>query len=262
MIDTHCHLLPNIDDGSSSFEASLQLLQQMVEDGITHTFLTSHYLPGLYQYDRALYDERFEELQTIVQKEDIHMTLYPGFEVFLNPTTITDIERFNLTLGNSHYVLIECDLNGLPKDFYENVYPLLRNGYRPILAHTERYVSIMHKPHNAKELMEKDIYLQINAGSLLGKYGEKVRQTAWVLLDNGWAHLLGSDSHANEPNNLFPQAIKLIKERIDEHTVQLLTQDFPQMIINDEQIPLFYVYINSSHHHHHHHKSFWERIFG
>ena len=106
MIDTHCHLLPNIDDGSSSFEASLQLLQQMVEDCITHTFLTSHYLPCLYQYDRALYDERFEELQTIVQKEDIHMTLYPGFEVFLNPTTITDIERFNLTLGNSHYVLI------------------------------------------------------------------------------------------------------------------------------------------------------------
>jgi protein-tyrosine phosphatase len=109
--------------------------------------------------------------------------------------------------------------------------------------------------------MEKDIYLQINAGSLLGKYGEKVRQTAWVLLNNGWAHLLGSDSHANEPNNLFPQATKLIKERIDEHTVQLLTQDFPQMIINDEQIPLFYVYVHSSHHHHQH-KSFWERIFG
>ncbi|NLA45000.1 MAG: hypothetical protein GX869_05080, partial [Candidatus Cloacimonetes bacterium] len=54
MIDTHCHLVPNIDDGSSSFETSLKLLRQMVEDGITHAFLTSHYLPGLYQYDRAL----------------------------------------------------------------------------------------------------------------------------------------------------------------------------------------------------------------
>jgi protein-tyrosine phosphatase len=118
----------------------------------------------------------------------------------------------------------------------------------------------MNKPHNAKLLMEKDIYLQINAGSLLGQYGEKVRQTAWVLLNKGWAHLLSSDNHAQKPINLLPQAINLIKERIDEHTVQLLTQDFPQMIIDDEQIPLFYVYVQKPHHHHQ--KTFWERIFG
>lgn len=261
MIDTHCHLLPQIDDGSTSFEISLEILRLMAEDGINQAFLTSHYLPSLYQYDRALYDEKFEELQSKVQKEGINITLHPGFEVFLNPNTLNDIERFNLTLGTSHYVLIESDLNGLPKDFYENVYPLLRNGYRPILAHAERYVSIMNKPHNAKLLMEKDIYLQINAGSILGQYGEKVRQTAWVLLNKGWAHLLSSDNHAQKPINLLTQAINLIKERIDEHTVQLLTQDFPQMIIDDEQIPLFYVYVQKPHHHHHQ-KTFWERIFG
>ncbi|HNT52238.1 MAG TPA: capsular biosynthesis protein, partial [Candidatus Syntrophosphaera sp.] len=146
MIDIHCHLLPALDDGSQSEEQSLAQLRSMVSGGITHAFLTTHYLSRVYNYDRSEYDEKLQQLKRLALSHGLDISLEQGFEIFLHPRTGEDIASHNLTLGKSRYVLIESDLNGLPPDFYTDVYPLLRKGYKPILAHAERYVSIMHKP--------------------------------------------------------------------------------------------------------------------
>lgn len=261
MIDVHCHLLPQIDDGSVSAEKSLQQLRLMAAGGIKHAFLTAHYMRGLYKYDRSEYDAKLAALQAEAKENGINIGLHPGFEVFIQPNVLDDIEKHHLVLGNSRYVMVESDLNGLPDDFYDYIFPLLRKGYKPILAHAERYVSIMKHPRDARHLIGNNVYIQVNAGSLLGVYGEKVRQTAWLLMRNGWVHLIGSDDHARAPYGSYFQALELLKDDLDRHVVELLSREFPQMILDDKSIPYKYVYIQPETRHHSRKKSLWRRLF-
>ncbi|HPF08908.1 MAG TPA: capsular biosynthesis protein [Candidatus Cloacimonadota bacterium] len=261
MIDIHCHILPNIDDGSDDSGKSIQQLRRMEEGGVSQVFLTSHYFRGHYHYSRADYDSKLSLLQTEARHAGLNIQLHSGFEVFIQPGIIDDIKEKSLTLGQSKYVLIESELNGLPTDFYQNVYPLLRAGYKPILAHAERYVSIMKKPSRARELNDRDIYIQTNAGSLIGHYGEKVRQTAWTLVNNGWTHFLASDDHVRMDYGVYFEACDLLAQRIDAKTCNLLCHDFPKAIALDEKIPYSYVIVHKSHHNHES-RPWYRRWFG
>lgn len=260
MIDIHSHILPNIDDGSTSIEQSLEQLKQAEEGGISKIYLTSHYFRGHYHYTRQEYDEKLNKLRDQAQIAGLKIDIISGFEVFIQSGILDDIKEKSLTMGDSPYVLIESELNGLPADFYANVYPLLRAGYKPILAHAERYVSIMHKPSKARELVDRNIYIQSNAGSFLGLYGEKIRQTAWTLLDNGWTHFLASDDHVRGEYGAFFEARKLIEKRIDGLTAELLTQGHPAKIGSGEKIPYAYVMVKRPRHHRK--KSMLRRLFG
>jgi protein-tyrosine phosphatase len=250
MVDIHCHLLPGIDDGSDDPLLSLEQLRTMADGGIRQVFLTSHYLKGHYEYSREDYDSRLEYLRSEAQSEGLDISLHPGFEVFIQPNILQDIKAKRLTMGDSQFVLIESDLNGLPYDFYNNVYPLLRAGYKPILAHAERYVSIMKSPKEARSLTERNIYIQVNAGSLLGGYGEKVRQTAWTLVNYGWAHFLASDDHVRGPYSAYFDAVGMIREQLDDHAAELITKIYPREVVENGSIPYSYVYVHDSRHHH------------
>jgi protein-tyrosine phosphatase len=262
MIDVHCHLLPQIDDGPDSAESSLRQMKIMADGGIKDVFCTAHYMPGTHSFDTNVYDRKLLEMQLLAKENDLGIKLHRGFEVFLHPNSLDEIQKNNLVMGSSKYVLIESDLNGLSADFYNQVYPLLRKGYKPILAHAERYVSIMKKPREAKDLISKDIYIQINSGSLLGHYGEKVRQTAWVLLRNGWAHLFGSDDHVHSPYESYFKALELLKADLDKEVVGLLSEEFPRMVLDNKRIPFKYVYIWRPRHQHRQKRSFWHRLLG
>lgn len=261
MIDIHCHILPNIDDGSRDEEHSLQQLRSMAEGGISRVYLTSHYFRGHYQYTRAEYDAKFDRLSGLVKAELPELELLPGFEVYIQPGILEDIEEHNLCLGDSRYVLIESELNGLPTDFYFNIYPILRKGFRPILAHAERYVSIMKDPAEAQKYLEQNIYIQVNAGSLMGLYGEKVKETAIKLVEEGWVHFIASDDHVRSDYKAYFSAREWITEHIDATTAELLTHDYPGMIQDGIHVPYKYVKVIKPRHRHHK-RSLWEKMFG
>ncbi|MDP2173725.1 MAG: CpsB/CapC family capsule biosynthesis tyrosine phosphatase [Candidatus Cloacimonadaceae bacterium] len=260
MIDVHCHIIPKLDDGSDDIDKSVKQLRLMAEGGIEHVFLTSHYFKGHYEYSRDVYDARFEELSAAVSAADMNIMLHPGFEIFLQPGILDDIVAKGLYLGDSDYVLLESELNGLPSDFYANVFPLLRKGIKPVLAHAERYVSIMRKPTEARDLIDKNVYLQVNASSLLGFYGEKVRKTAWTLVENGWVHFLGSDDHVRGSYGSYFAALELLAKKTDGYTVELLTQKYPHAILENHSIPYRYVQVERPRHKHRK-KSLWRRVF-
>lgn len=247
MIDIHTHLIPNIDDGSKSLESSIRQLKLMAEGGIQHVFCTVHYMRGLYQFERATYRYKFAELAAEVKKQEIPITLHPGAEVFLIKGIEEDIKEKKLTLGESSYVLVESELNGLPPDLYNILFDLLHRGYRPILAHAERYVSIMGRTREVKALIDKGIYIQINAGSLLGGYGAKIKTTAWKLVNKGWVHIIASDDHVRQDYDAFFKAKQKIVDHIDLQTANLLTRDYPRMIIENKKIPYTYVTVHVPH---------------
>lgn len=246
MIDCHTHLIPNIDDGAEDIEMSITALKQMSAGGIKSIVCTSHYMKGKYEFTRDQYMSKFKELEAEVKHQNIPITLLPGAEVYLNYGINEDVLKHNLTLADSSYVLIETDLNGFPADMQKNIFVLLRHGYKPILAHAERYVSVMVKSHEAKELINRSVYIQVNAASLLGGYGEKVKQTAWKLVNKGWVHFLGSDHHAKSDYSAFFKAKDKIVEHVDEKMANLLTYTHPKAIINNTKIEYDYVFVHQA----------------
>jgi protein-tyrosine phosphatase len=245
MIDCHTHILPNLDDGSTSIEKSINALRQMSSGGIKSVFCTSHFMTGVYQFNPNDYTAKFRELEAEVKHQEIPITLYPGAEIYLMAGIADEIAKNKLTLGDSSYILIETDLNGFPLDMQKNIFDLLRLGYKPILAHAERYVSVMMKSHEAKEMINRSVYIQISAPSVIGGYGEKVKQTVWKLLNKGWVHLMGSDHHTKTDYGAFFNAKDKIVEHIDQETADLITSTYPRAIINNEKIDYEYVFVQS-----------------
>ncbi len=258
MIDIHTHLLVGVDDGSTDLELSVTRLRSMKEVGVKGVVLTSHYMRGSFDNTAEILAPKFKTLLDAAREDKNDIDLYTGYEVYLAPDVANDIEEYNLTLNKGRYVLVETDLNAFPADLKENLFQIVRKGYKPILAHGERYVNILNHLSEADDLINRDVYIQVNAASLLGGYGRKVRETAWGLLENGWVHFIASDDHCRNPFYNLHIARERIIESIDEYTANLLTSVYPQRMINGEDIPYRYVDIK----HEKRKKSFWRRIFG
>jgi len=93
----------------------------------------------------------------------------------------------------------------------------------------------------AEDFMYRNVYLQVNAGSILGLYGSKIEKTVWQLIKSGFVHFLASDNHCRIDEYILPAAIEAIRDKIDDYTADLLTQVNPQKMLNNEKIEYFYL---------------------
>lgn len=241
MIDIHTHVLHDVDDGSPDLATSIEHLKLMQAAGITDIFLTPHYLRPAFQNPPELIAKRIAELKETAKKEKIEINLHQGTEIYLEADIHKIIETKMLSMANTKYVLVETNMTEFPADLTHILYELVRNGFKPILAHPERYMNIILKPGIAEDFIHKNIYLQLNSGSLLGDYGSAIQKTAWHLLERGHAHFLASDNHCRVPAFNHHHAVNLIRKNIDDYTAELLTQTNPAKIFNDEKIEYFYV---------------------
>lgn len=241
MIDIHTHILPGIDDGSPDLETSLNYLQQMAAEGVTDVVCTSHYIRNQFHNTHQIRQEKYMLLQTEVHKRLIPIKLHLAAEVYLEPEILNDIKKEKMNIGKTSYILVETDFTGFPVNLKELLFDLVRAGYKPILAHPERYSNIKKNPEIAEEFMHRNVLLQLNAGSLLGNYGRASAKAAWKLLELGYCHFVASDCHCRSGKYVLPQVAELISKKFDEYTSQLLTKKNPEKILNNENIDTFYL---------------------
>ncbi len=241
MIDIHTHILPAIDDGSPDLDTSVNTVRIAQEAGISEIVLTPHYLRGSYDNPRPKLLAILPELEKAVAEAGIEMKFHIGTEVMLDNNILDDIRKHDLHLADTKYVLVESSMNGFPGFFIQALYDLVRNGYKPILAHPERYMDIQTNIGMAEDLLYRNVYMQVNAGSLTGGYGNNVERTAWALIENGLAHFLASDNHCRTQNNSMQDAVELINERYDEYTSELFTRINPGKMLRGEEIDYFYL---------------------
>ncbi|MCD4818823.1 MAG: capsular biosynthesis protein [Candidatus Cloacimonetes bacterium] len=241
MIDIHTHILPQCDDGSQDLETSLKHLRISEEIGITDLVLTPHFMINQYHNTKNILSELFDLLNNAVQKDDLKIKLHLGAEAYLDEKIISFIESENLTINNTKYVLVETGMNSFPANFYDLLFNLVRKGYKPILAHPERYSPIMKNIFLAEDIIRRNVLLQLNAGSFLGFYGNQVQKTVWKLLDNGFAHFLASDNHCRIESHPFVEACDKISEKYDDYLIELLTEINPRRMLNNENIDFFYL---------------------
>lgn len=198
MIDIHCHILWDTDDGAASLKEAQNMCQVSASQGVKAICATPHYILQERELDRDTIEKKIEILNEYCEKNSLDLKIVSGCECYINPIIYKYIDENKLiTINNSKYMLIEFPMGELPYYTSETIYKILLKGINPIIAHPERYSFVRKNPNIICELIEKGCFMQINAGSLLGYFGSEVKSMAFSLLKHNMVHLIGSDAHSS-----------------------------------------------------------------
>lgn len=234
MIDIHCHILPGVDDGASSLEESLEMARMAAYSGVTDIAATPHFRgeKEFLEY-RPEQEQRFRELKEALLREQIPIRLHQGAEVLCMPQTEELAALGELpTLGDTNYVLMEFYFDE-SFDFMDDMLSRVAiNGYRPVVAHPERYGAVQYDPRRLDRWVRKGYVLQLNKGSILGALGSRAREAAGELLSLGFAHLIASDAHSSYTRTPhMGELFRWAEERCDPECAQILLEENPRRLL-------------------------------
>lgn len=197
-IDIHSHILPNMDDGSHSVHQSLEMLRIADNQGITVMIATPHNMPGKGCPSPGLVYESVERLQEIALREEIPIRIMPGTEYYYREEVLELLEEeAGITLGNSCCVLIEFDPMAERVYVRNGLRNILAIGYRPVIAHVERYVKVMEDISVLWELKKMGVLIQINAASVVGDNGRQAKKDTRRLLKEHLVDFVATDAHSD-----------------------------------------------------------------
>lgn len=198
MFDIHTHILPYIDDGSSSLEESIEMIEDSINQGIKNIILTPHF--DIYQErcnHNTNYFEEFQNFKKEVEKRNIEVNLYLGNEIYYTPKVYKYLkEKKIFPLGNTNKVLIEFSFTNEIKNIEDIIYEFKIEGYEVIIAHVERYNYANYKL--IKSWKEKGALIQVNASSFYET--QKQKRLAKKLLKNNLIDYIASDTHSFRKN--------------------------------------------------------------
>jgi protein-tyrosine phosphatase len=198
MIDLHCHILPNLDDGPSSLDESLAMARRAVEDGIHTIVATPHTLNGEYVNRVTEVSAKLTVLQESLAQDNIELQLCPGADVHLCPNMLEQIESGEAGTINHwrKYIILELPSQTIPQGVKDEIFELKLNGITPIVSHPERNAAIQQDPNILYDLISLGALGQVTAMSLTGDFGTFVRETAAKLLRQRLVHIIASDAHS------------------------------------------------------------------
>ncbi len=237
-IDIHSHILPGADDGSDSMETSLKMLHMAAGDGITQIILTPHSKPWHRCRSCSETAAEAERLQEIAQAEGLDIKLHMGNELYYRSSLIEEIENRQAgTLAGSRYVLVEFEPSADFGYIRNGVYELLTGGYYPIVAHVERYKNVCDKTAKVAELIETGCFIQVNAGSVMGRFGFGAARLTGKMLRQGLVHFIATDAHDTRRRcPLLSECAEYVEKRFGEDKSRRLFWENPMRVLRDEDI--------------------------
>jgi len=194
--DIHSHLLPQLDDGVKSLEESGQLIRQFIDLGYTKIITTPHVMNDFYRNESGDIIKKLELLKQYLKSENINIPIEAAAEYYLDESLIERIKRGEklLTFG-ANYLLFETNFLTEPFQLKEFIFSVTTLGYKPVLAHPERYQYLVNNFLKVEDLKNRGVLFQINIPSIIGAYSRPIQKLANQLIEKGWVSFLGSDCH-------------------------------------------------------------------
>jgi protein-tyrosine phosphatase len=235
MIDLHCHLLPGIDDGPPDLETSLRMARLAVADGITVVACTPHILPGLYENTGPKIREALETFRVCIARADILLRLVAGADVHVSPDLGDGLRSGRvLTLNDSRYLLYEPPHHVPSPQLEAHAFSLQAAGYVPIVTHPERLSWIESHYDIFRRLAQRGVWMQLTAGSVVGRFGRRPRYWAERMLDEGLCQILATDAH--DPVRRAPrlaEARDAVARRLGDRLAIEMVETRPQAVLDN-----------------------------
>jgi protein-tyrosine phosphatase len=238
LLDFHNHVIPGVDDGAADDEQAAAALEAFSDQSIDTLIATPHInasltlSPALLQERLAEIDAGWGRLTRIVTSRFPAMHVHRGAEIMLDtPQLVLDDPR--LRLAGGRFALVEYPFMSVPPQSTSVLQLLVRAGVVPVIAHPERYTSFAAMSMLPAEWKAAGALLQVNAGSILGRYGPQARDAAFALLERGMADYICSDFHARGRPATAAARTALL-ELGGEEIADILISVNPRRLLDDE----------------------------
>ena len=196
--DIHSHLIPGIDDGSPNMETSIKLVKKFVDLGYKKIITTPHVMCDYYGNTSDKITKGVDELREELVKQNVKVEISAAAEYNLDDGLQDLIDKKDiLTFGDNH-VLFELPFMQEPRNLQEIIFNFQMAGYKPILAHPERYTFWYEEFEKYDELKSRGVMLQLNLLSLTNHYSPQTRKVAEKMVDANLVDAVGTDCHRIE----------------------------------------------------------------
>jgi protein-tyrosine phosphatase len=231
LIDTHCHLLPAIDDGARSLDEALALARELIDAGV-HTVVCTPHQSSRFPTDPETARERLVELRTALDNAGVALTLHLSAELTAAAALSLEPEQLHALAMGGRYVLVELEPATPASAVGTVVQQLEPERLLPIFAHPERCRAVMQDVTALTAAHDAGALVQVVATSLAGAWGRSVQRGAKGLLAEGRVDLLGSDAHRpGRTGRRLEGVLHWLDERFGDETVQRLTTRTPEAVL-------------------------------
>ena len=238
MIDFHSHIIPEIDDGSRSIEDTMLLIKEAKKAGFSKIISTSHYVSNQYEFDEESRRKFLELIKMGANNLGIDIEIFLGSEIYASYDMVELLKEHKAsTINDTKYVLFELPMQNELPNLKNIIYDLMGNGYRPIIAHPERYSYVKEDPNWLIQYIEIGVLFQSNYASIIGLYGKEAQKTVKQLLKNNMIHFLGSDVH--RPETIYakmPEIMKKLRKILDRGQLNKLTRTNAELVLENKII--------------------------
>ncbi len=236
MVDIHCHVLPDIDDGARSWETAESMCALALADGIGHIVATPH-ANSRYQYDR----EKFSALlKTLAEKTGNKLTFSLGCDFHLSYDNVDELFKNpgKFVIGHTKYILIELSDFALPPNYQQLLFRFRSElGLAPILTHPERHPILQQQPQSILRWIEAGCLVQVTANSLTGHWGRRAKSAAFWLLKNQAIHIVATDAHDTKHRPpVLSEALKVAAKELGAPLARKLVVDNPLAVVENREI--------------------------
>lgn len=238
MVDVHCHILPDVDDGPKSWEAAEEMCRMASADGIEHIVATPH-ANDRYHYDRPYVTGLLETLRQRAGRFprltlgcDFHLS-YENFQhLMLAPS--------RYCIEGTPYLLVELSNYSIPAQIDECLVKMHQKQVIPIITHPERNPILQQDPDRVLHWVGMRCVVQVTASSITGFWGERAWHAAQWLLKHEAVHVLATDAHDTKRRvPMLSQAREAVEDILDVSVARAMVDDNPRAIISGLPLPYF-----------------------
>lgn len=206
--DMHSHLIPGIDDGAKTIEESLELIKILQALGYSKLVTTPHIMSDYFRNTPENIHEGLEQVREALKRENIPVQISAAAEYYIDDGFIRKLEEEPLLTIGDNYLLTEVSYINPPDNVEQVFFRAMVLGYKPILAHPERYPFWYRTPEQYTRFYEMGVTLQLNMNSLAGYYGPDAKKIGEKLIDMGIIGALGTDMHHMKHAAAMQQVVK------------------------------------------------------
>jgi protein-tyrosine phosphatase len=239
MVDTHCHILPGIDDGAGDLDDSLELCRIAAEDGIRMIVTTPHVMEFRYPNNRKTIEKAYGALNEALEGLGLDLRLIRGAEVHAAADLVARLKNGDLLTyaDNRRYMLLEFPFQQVVSGTEEIVYRLRLAGVTPVIAHPERIGYFMQDPERLGKLVRLGALAQVTGGSLLGHFGERSERAGWRMVERRLVHVVASDAHDTRHRRPeLRRSVEALAERVGEEEARRMSEEIPAAIVEGREV--------------------------